>query len=99
MSAEIVTLPQRKPRCPDHPDVEPQGEYGILTGTGGFGSYTYCPECHRILSRTPDTDDRLRVLGVSRDAGNNRVLLVGMSSVPSDDDLRSLHDYLREWKP
>lgn len=55
-------------------------------------TFEWCPH--------PDAEgDRLRVLGVSRDAGNNRVLLVGLSSVPSDDDLRSLHDYLREWKP
>lgn len=98
MSADVIPLPQRPPRCPDHPDAELQEGFG--NAGGGYGAYLVCPECSRVLSKTQAPEgDRLRVLGVSRDGGNNRVLLVGLSSVPSDDDLRSLHDYLREWKP
>lgn len=40
-----------------------------------------------------------RVLGVSRVADNNRVISLSMSVEVTDDELRDLHDYLREWKP
>ncbi len=43
-------------------------------------------------------DDEQRVLGVSRDASNTRSLSLSMTQAASDDDLRQLHDYLREWR-
>lgn len=40
-----------------------------------------------------------KVQGVGRIADNPRALLVILSAEPSDDDLRSMHDFLREWRP
>lgn len=36
-------------RCPDHPDEEPSVGFGLAGG--GFGPYTVCPVCCRILSK------------------------------------------------
>jgi hypothetical protein len=38
--------------CPDHPTVEPEVGFGLAGG--GYGAYTYCPVCHRILLKTQD---------------------------------------------
>lgn len=91
----VVTMPPRS-SCPRHPGVEPEVGFGLAGG--GYGAYTYCPTCGQILDKTQEEPDELRVTGVSRDGGNNRVLLLGLNAVPSDDDLRSLHEFLRSWK-
>jgi len=36
-------------RCPDHPALEPEVGFGLAGG--GYGAYTYCSECGRILSK------------------------------------------------
>lgn len=41
--------------------------------------------------------DRPKVLGVGRDASNERVLIVSFDRVPSDDDLRTFHEHARDW--
>lgn len=91
MPMEAIT----SPRCPDHPKA-PQ-EMGFGLAGGGYGPYSYCSICCRILSKTQEYDG-IRVLGVFRDAGNDKSLSIGLSAVPSDDDLRSLHEFLRGWK-
>lgn len=38
--------------CPEHPEVEPEVGFGLAGG--GYGAYTYCPRCHRILTKTQE---------------------------------------------
>ena len=42
------TIPQAY-RCPEHPDLEPEAGFGLAGG--GYGVYTYCRECGRIISK------------------------------------------------
>lgn len=42
--------------CPDHPDVEPEVGFGLAGG--GYGSYTYCPVCYRVLTKTMEHDGK-----------------------------------------
>lgn len=37
--------------------------------------------------------------GVGRMPDNDRAALVMLKFNPSDDDLRSLHDHMKEWRP
>lgn len=39
------------------------------------------------------------VKGVSRVADNSRALLLSLLVEPTDDEIRSLHDFLRNWAP
>ncbi len=41
----------------------------------------------------------LRVRGVGRVEDEPRALLVLLSDVPSDNELRGIHDFLRDWTP
>lgn len=41
----------------------------------------------------------LKVRGVGRMADEPRALLVALSERPTDDDIRSLHEFLRGWSP
>lgn len=41
----------------------------------------------------------IEVYGVSRMADNGQAVLVSFSRKLDDNDLRSLHDYLRNWHP
>jgi hypothetical protein len=41
--------------------------------------------------------DILRVFGVSRLADNDKAVLISFSEPLTDDQLRHLHEYLREW--
>lgn len=41
----------------------------------------------------------LRVRGVFRDADEPRSLGIALTDRPTDDDIRSLHDFVREWRP
>lgn len=44
------------------------------------------------------TDDtKPRVQGIGRIADNDRAVLIMLSNRPTDDDMRSLHDFLRIW--
>jgi hypothetical protein len=49
----------------------------------------------RTIRETMDGNAGLRVRGVSRVADEPRALLVMLNGIPTDDDLRSLHDFLR----
>ena len=40
--------------CPDHPNTEPEVSFGLAGG--GYGAYTYCPECFRVLTKTLEHD-------------------------------------------
>ena len=93
--ADVVEMPKRPRGCIDHPDVEPEVGFGLAGG--GYGAYTYCPECSRILDKTYENEG-VRVTGVARDAQNARCLSVVFSDALNDDDMRSFHDYVREWK-
>lgn len=42
-------------RCADHPDLEPEMSFGLAGG--GFGMYTYCPACGRILSKDVESEE------------------------------------------
>jgi hypothetical protein len=41
--------------CPQHPDAMIREGYGLAGG--GFGPYTFCDECARILSKTVEPAD------------------------------------------
>jgi hypothetical protein len=41
--------------CPDHPTQEPEMGFGLAGG--GYGAYSYCPICHRILEKTQEHDE------------------------------------------
>jgi hypothetical protein len=55
------------------------------------------------VSRTPeyeaprDPTEQLRVRGVGRVAEEPRALLVLLTERPTDDEIRSLHEFLRGW--
>jgi hypothetical protein len=46
--------------------------------------------------RNPKT--RLKVRGVGRAADEPRAILVMLTDRPTDDELRSLHEFLRDWR-
>lgn len=39
-------------RCPQHPDVLPEMGFGLAGG--GYGPYSYCPVCSRIIHKTQE---------------------------------------------
>lgn len=39
-----------------------------------------------------------KVQGIGRVADNNRALLITLVVEPTDDEIRSIHDYLRKWQ-
>lgn len=41
-------------RCPNHPHLHP--EFGFGLAGGGYGTYTMCPECARILSKDQEDE-------------------------------------------
>lgn len=41
----------------------------------------------------------IKVRGVGRVADDPRSLLLCLSEMPTDDDIRSLHDFLASWRP
>ncbi len=51
----------------------------------------------RTIRETMDGNAGLRVRGVGRVADEPRALLVMLTGIPTDDDLRSLDDFLRGW--
>lgn len=40
----------------------------------------------------------MKVKGVGRDVGNSKSLFLYLDGPPNDDDIRSIHDYLRSWR-
>lgn len=48
---------------------------------------------------SPDPVGTQRVMGVSRKMDDYNALLVWFTEPVTDDQLRALHDYLREWMP
>ncbi len=41
-------------RCPDHPDALLEMGFGLAGG--GYGPYSYCPVCNRIIHKTQEHD-------------------------------------------
>lgn len=41
-------------RCPAHPDVVPEMGFGLAGG--GYGPYSYCPVCARVIHKTQEHD-------------------------------------------
>ena len=39
------------------------------------------------------------IKGIGRDPNNHKFIDVGLARPITDDELRDLHDYLREWRP
>ena len=39
------------------------------------------------------------VKGIGRDPNNPKFIDIGLARPITDDELRDLHDYLREWRP
>lgn len=39
--------------------------------------------------------DSIKILGVGRVADNQRALLIACNQIPSDDDIRKVHEHLR----
>lgn len=48
--SEIDPAIPQTDRCPDHPGLEPALGFGLAGG--GYGVYTYCSECGKMLSKT-----------------------------------------------
>jgi len=51
----------------------------------------------RTIRDTMEQAPTLRVRGVGRVADEPRALLVLLTDVPTDNQLRELHDYMRDW--
>lgn len=56
-----------------------------------------CAKCDP--SAPPDSAAPQKVCGVFRFKDNPRALLIALSERPTDDEIRSIHDYLRGWQP
>lgn len=39
-------------RCPEHPDIVPEMGFGLAGG--GYGPYSYCPTCGRVIHKTQE---------------------------------------------
>jgi hypothetical protein len=52
-SPEIPPLDQSI-KCPDHPQAQSEIAFGLAGG--GYGIYSYCPECSRILSKDQEEE-------------------------------------------
>lgn len=42
-------------KCPDHPGGSVETGFGLAGG--GFGPYTYCNECGRVLTKANDMEE------------------------------------------
>jgi len=42
-------------KCPQHPKAKVQVGFGLAGG--GYGSYTYCEQCAKVLSKSQDNDE------------------------------------------
>lgn len=42
-------------KCTEHPDLEPEAGFGLAGG--GYGAYTYCGACGKMLSKTMEPID------------------------------------------
>jgi hypothetical protein len=56
-------------------------------------------KAHLIYEAPRDPNHCLKVRGVGRVSDEPRALLVCLSERPTDDELRSLHDFVRGWVP
>jgi len=57
--------------------------------------------CNIVAGYRPEASGNhvVKVRGVGRVSDEPRALLVLLTEQPTDDELRSLHEFLREWKP
>jgi len=71
----------------DHPSAkEAQNCKEALIHLGGVTGFPY------------EEESDLRVLGVSRDAENGQALMLSLTRVPTDDELRAIHEALRRFR-
>jgi hypothetical protein len=52
-----------------------------------------------IYEAPRDPNEEIRVRGVGRVADEPRAILIALTERPTDDEIRSLHEYLRFWNP
>jgi len=52
-----------------------------------------------IYEAPRDPNEEIRVRGVGRVADEPRAILIALTERPTDDEIRSLHEYLRGWNP
>ena len=58
------------------------------------------PLCARCDPAAPiGIDEQQKVCGVFRFKDNARTLLIALSERPTDNEIRSLHEFLRGWRP
>ncbi len=55
-------------------------------------------DAHLIYESEYARSGKPRVRGVGRVADEPRALLVMLTTVPTDDQLRELHNFLRDWR-
>lgn len=81
----------------------------LAVATGGCTDGNACAlgheQCQWVDCRRPpayeaprDLSVPLRVRGVGRVADEPRALLIAMTERATDDEIRSLHDFIREWR-
>lgn len=58
------------------------------------------PECRRspVYEAPRYHSVPIRVRGVGRVADEPRALLIAMTERPTDDEIKSLHDFIRDWR-
>lgn len=62
------------------------------------GSYWADAVLRAVRDTLPGGTPSIRVRGVGRVADEPRAVLVALTAVPDDADIRSLHDFLRNWE-
>lgn len=57
MGVRVEGLPELDDsiKCPNHPNAHVSTGFGLAGG--GYGTYTLCDECCRVLSKTMDDED------------------------------------------
>lgn len=98
MAADVVSLDDRRPHETATVKCGACGHRWQAVWPTGATAPFECPSCH-VMAGAVDRPSPPRVRGVGRDPDDARTLTVAMSGELSDDDLRSIHDYLRGWRP
>lgn len=75
----LVEMAMREP-----PLIDVDGDYVVLTDAGAS----------KLAEGGLPTPGQLKARGVSRDAGEPRTLCIAFNRVPSDDELRAVHNFL-----
>jgi len=78
----------------------PEGHGALAWNKDAQALKTFDPNTSTLLyEASRDLSQPLKVRGVGRVADEPRALLICLSERPTDDDIRSLHEFLRGWKP